>query len=229
MGERNTSSRAIFFPTRSIIQHMRITKSGVLLLVLLGLTHAAVGILAVLNSSPEADPLGVLVRLSALLGFLALATATAMTPFLTTIPRLFGRAFITVHHYFAAFGTVMVTLHPVAFAVRLLDPTVFIPVTDSWEGFWAAAGRPSLILIYIAITAALLRTRWSRWRHAHALMYAALVLAIVHANLIGSDLGGPAIWLILHLAFAAAVVALLLNTRRRWKQKGRKPGPPAPA
>jgi DMSO/TMAO reductase YedYZ heme-binding membrane subunit len=163
------------------------------------------------------------VRLFALNGFVALAIAASMSPFLREIRQIFGRPFIYVHHVFAAFGLISILLHPVAAAVTAGSLSVFIPVFSSIPAFLALGGRVAFYLILIALTAAVLRNRYpSVWRSFHMLMYAALALGIVHATLIGTDLANPGIRAVLYALFVAVMAALLLKRRQRYlKSAGR--------
>jgi DMSO/TMAO reductase YedYZ heme-binding membrane subunit len=82
----------------------------------------------------------------------------------------------------------MVTLHPVIFAISKMDISVFIPDFSSWISFWELAGRPALILIYVATIAAILRKRIQKyWRVFHVLNYIALLFVYIHGVLIGTD------------------------------------------
>jgi len=162
-------------------------------------------------------PLTLAVRLFALNGFVALAIAACMSPFLREIRQIFGRPFIYVHHFFAAFGLTAILLHPVAAAVRAGSLSVFIPVLSSLQAFLALGGRVAFYLILVAVAAAVLRNRYPAvWRPVHMLMYAALALGIVHATLIGSDLVNPAVRGIIYVLFIAVMAALLLKRRQRY-------------
>lgn len=163
------------------------------------------------------EPLSFLVRLLALNGYLALAVAASMSPFLREIRAAFGKPFLTVHHTLAAFGLAVLLLHPLSYALQVGDPTVFIPSFASWGVFWAYAGRPALYLILVAALAAALRQRIpDYWRPVHMLMYAALVMGLVHALRIGTDTTGPVVRAVLGGAFALAMGAFVV---KRWQRR----------
>jgi DMSO/TMAO reductase YedYZ heme-binding membrane subunit len=172
-----------------------------------------------------ADPLTRLVRTAALLGLLALGLAALTTPFLARIRKTFGRPFLTVHHLFAAGGLVLVTLHPVLYAVQVADITVFLPAFSSVSLFLALGGRFALILLYLAAATVLLRRSIPKyWRIVHGLMYPALLLGVVHGNLIGTDFAHPFIFFVYNILFVA-VVAVFVT--KRWQRGGKKrPRPP---
>lgn len=177
---------------------------------------------AVVLAAPYEDPFNVIVRLTALWGFLALAIATLLTPFLREIMQVFGRPFLAVHHAFAAVGLLLPTLHPVTLFIASMNPAIFIPVFSPWGRFWALAGRPALYLLYIAFAAVLLRKYIPKyWRWVHGLMYVALLFAIVHGNLIGTDFENPVIWVLFNTLFALTVAAFVL---KRWQRMQKKSG-----
>jgi DMSO/TMAO reductase YedYZ heme-binding membrane subunit len=196
-------------------------KEGYLLT--LGILVLVIIVSVVAFSIPYDDPLSLVVRLFALYGFLFLSIATIMTPFLKEVTRLFGKPFIKVHHVFATLGLASATLHPVAFSIQVQNILVFLPSFASWYAFWSLAGRPALIIIYIALIAVLIRRKIQNyWRPVHALMYIVLFFGIVHANLIGTDFQNIGILIIFNLLFAAAIVAFILKRLQQYQLKKRR-------
>ena len=168
------------------------------------------------------EPLELLVRLCALYGVAMLAIATIMTPFLKEFTHFFGKSFLRIHHIFAIFGIIFVTLHPTIFALRVGSLAVFIPRFDTWEIFWRLAGRPALYILYIAVVAALLRGMAAKyWRPFHALMYVVLFFAIVHGNLIGTDFQNLGIWIIFNILFVVAILGFILKRYRNYQLRKR--------
>ncbi|MHA2406703.1 MAG: hypothetical protein ACXADB_03380 [Candidatus Hermodarchaeia archaeon] len=168
------------------------------------------------------NPLYFAIRLCALYGFMALAIATALTPFLKEVTLAFGRPFIRVHHLFAIFGIVFATLHPIFFAIQSMNLAVFIPRFDDWYTFWSLAGRLALYIIYIAATAGLLRVLVPRyWRYFHWLMYLVLLFVIVHGNLIGQDFQNLGILIIMNVLFVIAIGAFFLKRYQTYQRKKR--------
>lgn len=163
--------------------------------------------------------LGLAIRLVALNGVLALSVAAAMTPFLAGIRTVFGRPFLTVHHLFAVVGLGAVFLHPTLVTFRVGDLAVLIPSFASWTVFWTYGGRIALVLIPVALVAVLLRKRYpASWRPFHMLMYATLLLVVVHANLIGTDLSDPVVWIVVNGAFVVVIGAFVVKRWRRRKK-----------
>lgn len=175
-------------------------------------------ILAFLTS--YTNPLEFVVRLSALYGYLSLSVATMLTPFLREVSDVFGTPFIKMHHVFAALGTAFATVHPVAFAVRVMSVAVFLPSFESWYSFWALAGRPAFIIMYVALVGVVLRKSILRyWRVIHAFMYIVLFFGIVHANLIGTDFQNVIIIIVFNSLFAASMIAFALKRVQRYRMR----------
>ncbi len=203
-----------------MVKSMGITREGWIFLLVVFLVYILVTVLAPLTS--YSDPLDLAIRLCALYGFVSLAFATTMTPFLKEITQAFGRPFIRIHHVLAIFGIIFVTLHPVFFAISQSDLTVFIPRFDSWQVFWELAGRPALYILYIATIAALLRAMIGRyWRYFHWLMYIVLSFVIAHGNLIGTDFQNWGIRVILNTLFIVAISAFFLKRYQTYQRKRR--------
>jgi predicted ferric reductase len=197
---------------------MMIKRNGWLFLLGVGILFIVVTVLAPLTS--YSDPLYLAVRLCALNGFVALAIATAMTPFLKEITQAFGRSFLRIHHIFAILGLVFATLHPVFYAVLQADILVFVPQFGNWQVFWELAGRPALYILYLATIVAVLRTMLQKyWRYVHALMYLVLVFVIVHANLIGTDFQNPILLVIMNALFVLTIFTFALKRYQYYQRK----------
>ncbi len=192
---------------------MPIAKRGYVFLIMLSGLYGLVTALVLL--SPWDSFITLFVRLFALYGYIALTVATALTPFLRSILRVFGHSFLRIHHVFSIFGLIFVTMHPISLAIREVNILVFLPSFASWFDFWSLAGRPALIIIYIAVVAALLRRKILRyWRVLHALMYVVMFFGIVHANLSGSDFNTLGIQLIFNALFVTSLGALVFKRFR---------------
>jgi DMSO/TMAO reductase YedYZ heme-binding membrane subunit len=198
---------------------MAIKKQGYLLI------GAIVALFAVSTQqvfSEPADSAGLLVRLFALYGYMMLAVTAAMTPFLVGIARAFGKPFLKIHHALAIFGIIFATLHPVVLAIRISNIAIFLPSFESWERFWSLAGRPALIIFYVALVAAILRrTMLKQWRLFHGLMYVVLLFGIVHANLSGTDFQNIGVKTLFNLLFLMAVSAFPLKRARNYAVRKR--------
>ncbi len=183
----------------------------------------AISILAF--SMGSSNLLTLTIQLFALNGYLALSIAAIMTPFLKEITLFFKKPFTKIHHYFAAAGLLLITLHPISVFIQRLDPTVFLPNFESPYLFFFFGGIIALPLIYVAFAAALARKKIvSYWRPFHMLMYVALLIGLVHANLQGTNFQNLTIQIIYDTLFAAVVAAFVLKRYQfyRIKQRVRK-------
>ncbi|MDD1647366.1 MAG: hypothetical protein LUQ03_05765, partial [Methanomicrobiales archaeon] len=167
------------------------------------------------------DPWSVTIRLAALTGLLTLQLAAMMSPFLREIRKLLGAPFLAVHHRAALAGLILITLHPVSLALRLGRADLFIPVIRSLDAFLMNGGRAALILVYAGVLAAVFQGWLGKgWRPVHALLYIAILLGTVHANLMGSDLSDPVLFIIVNGMTLLVVAAFLA---KRWQRHSAAP------
>jgi predicted ferric reductase len=193
-------------------------EGAVFLLVVLAL--AVIIALLFLSSAGEEELAHLTVRFFGLYGYLFLSVATLTTPFLREVTQAFGKPFLKVHHSFSILGIVFITLHPVFNAIERLSLSVFVPRFDSWNTFWLLAGRPAFIILYVAVLAAVLRTKAPKyWRAFHALMYVVLLFGIVHANLIGDDFQNLGIMVIFDALFLASLASFALKRYRNYSRR----------
>ncbi|MFX1388249.1 MAG: hypothetical protein ACFE9M_13605 [Promethearchaeota archaeon] len=172
--------------------------------------------------TPFIDGFNFVIRFGAIFGFTSMFIATMMTPFVVQLYKIFGKPFIKIHHIYSITGLILITIHPVAFAIFKLDITVFVPDFSSWYGFWSLGGRLALILIYLAVIGVLLRkTIKKNWRIIHILNYVALFLAYIHGVLIGSDFQNMGILIIftimIILSFSVLIYKRYLSFKRKKK------------
>jgi predicted ferric reductase len=168
------------------------------------------------------DPLTLTIRLLALNGYIAISIAVIMTPFLKQITLFFKTPFTKVHHYFAVAGLLLITMHPIAVFIQFFSPAVFVPYFTSLFAFFFYGGVIALTLIYVAFGAVLLRRKIAvYWRWLHALMYAALFIGVVHANLRGIDFQSIYIKIVYDGLFAAALLAFGLKRWQFYRLKSR--------
>ena len=84
-------------------------------------------VLILFLQTPISDPYDFFIRLGALFGFTAMFIATTMSPFMIQLYKIFGKPFVKQHHLYSIFGLIMITLHPVVFAIFKMNITVFVP------------------------------------------------------------------------------------------------------
>ncbi|MCW4004681.1 MAG: hypothetical protein NWE95_12300 [Candidatus Bathyarchaeota archaeon] len=189
---------------------------------LIVLFAVAISLLAV--NTVYRNPFNLSVRLFGINGFIALSIATIITAFLKEITIYLKKPFLKVHHYLAAAGLVLITLHPIMLAIQFLNPAVFLPNLQTLYLFLFYGGRQALIIIYIAIAAVLLRRKIAAyWRWFHALMYVALFFGIIHANLSGTDfILNPIVMVALNVLFGATIFAFAIKRWQFYRVKKRK-------
>ena len=172
--------------------------------------------------NPSDSILFTIIRLGGIVGLLSLGLSVIIIPYAAQLYKLFGKPFLKIHHLFAALGIILLTLHPIALLIITLNPLIFVPAIDSFISFWALAGRPALILIYIRVFAALLRNKLENsWRKIHWLLYIAYIFGYIHGILIGTDFKNPFI-LIMFTIFTILIAITFIIKRmqmRKMKQK----------
>jgi hypothetical protein len=191
---------------------------------------SAVAISVVAYATSPSDPFTLFIRLLALNGYIAVAVAAIMDPFIKELTLFLKKPFLKIHHYFAAAGLVLITLHPILVATQIMNLAILLPNVQSVYLFFVFGGSVALIAIYVAFVGVLLRRKIvAYWRYIHMLMYLALLFGVVHANLLGQDLmGNIAIRLIYNALFATVLFAFILKRwqfhqiRQRMKEFARK-------
>lgn len=170
--------------------------------------------------TPISDGFNFFIRLGALFGFTAMFLATTMTPFMVQLYKIFGKPFIKLHHTYSIFGLIMITIHPVAFAISSMNIAVFIPVFYPWIDFWNLAGRPALYLIYIAVLMAIFRKKVPKyWRGFHILNYIALFFAYIHGFLIGTDFDNLGILILFTVMIIISLASFGLKRYQTYQRK----------
>ncbi len=107
-------------------------KEGYVFLASIGSIYIAIIILFFLNLG---SGIRIPIRLFALLGLSSMFIASMITPFQKELYKIFKVPFVKIHHYLTIFGLIVITLHPVLFAIEKAIATtaregarVFLPV-----------------------------------------------------------------------------------------------------
>lgn len=184
------------------------------LLVLIGfLSLVLVAVLLVLQ--PPFTPLDGVIRGAALLGYLAVFLAALSSVLMREMVRFFGYPFVKIHHVFSVTALILISLHPLAFVVKIDNPAALLPRFDSLQVFLELGGRPAWYLIAAASLAAVVRRSLRQsWRSIHFLNYLGFLLATPHAILIGTDFQ-PLFMKVLAAGMGIAVVVIFILKRRR--------------
>lgn len=157
-------------------------------------------------------PLYRLVRSAAMLGYVAFFLTIVSSEYSRELRQVFGQSFLKVHHGLAATAWLLILSHPVAYALMVKDPGVFVPVWSPLRAFLMWAGRPALYLLGLGTLAGFLRKGVKRyWKYVHKLNYVAFWLVFVHSWSIGSDLRTT---LLRGVWAAMAVVVLVVGLRK---------------
>jgi DMSO/TMAO reductase YedYZ heme-binding membrane subunit len=158
------------------------------------------------------------IRVTGLIGFASLFISVIMSNFFEEY-REKNKKNLFSHHLFSIIGIVLITLHPVIFAINKADMSVFLPKFDSWNVFWELAGRPSLILLYVGFVSGFLFKIYKRsWRALHMIVYISLFFGLIHGILIGTDFQNPYIAFIFVILFLI-MIYILIDKRLKPKPK----------
>jgi predicted ferric reductase len=201
---------------------MNIKKKGYYLIVLVALLF--IWVISLFFLTPIKSVSDFFTRFAVLLGYTCLFLATLMTPFMKQLYQLYGKPFIKIHHYFSISGIILITIHPISFAIEVGSIAVFIPRFDSWIVFWELAGRPALYIIYVAVLAVILRKQLSQkvWRILHGLNYVALIFGYIHGVLIGTDFKNLGILITFTIMIILTFAVLIYKRYLKYKVKRRK-------
>lgn len=175
-------------------------------------------VFAVIMNTHPSDLLNTGLRFCGLFGFLSLSLGAIMNLLKKEIKVILGQPFINVHHIFVLTGLVLITIHPVLFALSIRDFSVFIPDTSSILSFLTNGGRVAIILIYVGFLAAVFRSALKgRWVQIHRIVYLALILGIIHANLLGEDLPEPIIRIVYNAIAGVVILTGIIKMRKRYR------------
>jgi len=163
---------------------------------------------------PDA-PLHMALRLTGLLGYVALFLATLLAEYVRQVPKIFDRPFLKMHHFLAIAGLALIVAHPLSLALLAGDPAVFVPTLGNVRIALQNGGRIAIYLFLLAALAAWQSRRIGFWRTVHFLNYAALILAAVHGLMIGEDLQGTILTVLWPLM---ALVAVGVFVHKRMKR-----------
>jgi len=182
----------------------------------------AVALVAILLAVSASGSL-IFIRAAGLLGYIGLFLAILSSAYLRQLVRLFGRSFLKIHHIISIAGLVLISLHPIGWAIMQRSVTSVLPRFGSWATFWMWAGPPAYDLILIAVVTSFLRRQVKPWRTLHILNYVAFVMGSVHALLLGSDTRYLLVRIIIGLMLLAVVAVFIkrhvVNTKKPAKSR----------
>jgi DMSO/TMAO reductase YedYZ heme-binding membrane subunit len=159
-------------------------------------------------------------KICALSGFLSLSCAVLMNLNKPYLQQILGKPFLPVHHLFAFGGFILITLHPLLFVLMNPDLTIIFPDTASPVFFPLLWGKVAILVVYLVLIAALLRNSLkSHWKFIHRFIYPALLIAYIHASVIGSNFSHPAIWIIYTILIVLIIITGVIRMNRRRKKR----------
>ncbi len=163
---------------------------------------------------------GFALRFTGLWGFIFMALAAIMIPYLRGIKKNFGISFIRMHYILSYFGLAFTFIHSILPAIQRADITAILPDFSSWSGFWRlGAGEVAFLLMIIAAIGIFLKPKIRPWRVIHGLMYPMLLLSLVHATVVGSTMESMLVLTIFYVLFALVILAFILKRIRQQKLK----------
>lgn len=194
---------------------MTFTRTGQAVLILILAVFGGVSYVAIFQY-PGEDPVLIFARLFALNGFVALCLGAILTSFIREARAHLGKPFLSLHHTFAAVGLASIILHPLTLAVLFASPFMFVPVVSSPLSFAANGGRTALPLILVAVAAVLIRAKIPKyWRWIHGLIYPAILIGLIHGNLVGNNFSQPFVFFVCNILGILALAAFPFRLYRR--------------
>jgi DMSO/TMAO reductase YedYZ heme-binding membrane subunit len=170
---------------------------------------------------PGGAPLYNALRVAAMAGFALIYVAILSSLFLRELVHALGQPFIKVHHVLSIVALVLVTLHPLGWAVYNQSASVLLPVFSSWAGLVRKLGPIIWLLLTFGLGSALARRKVKPWRIVHWLNYVAFWLAAVHAWMLGSNAQSLGMRIAIVL-MAASVVGAFVWKRLKMRKKPAK-------
>ncbi len=159
-------------------------------------------------------------RFTGLWGFVFMAIAAIMVPYLKGIKTHFGLTSIKVHYIFSYLGLGLTFIHSILPAISRADIKALLPDFSSWSDFWSlGGGEIAFMLMVIAFAGILLKPKFKSWRIIHCLMYPMLLLSLVHATMVGTSFKSIFILIACYGLFALVVLAFVLKRIRLYSVK----------
>ncbi len=156
-------------------------------------------------------PLQMIDRASGIYALFFIFLAIVSSEYMKQMKKIFGKGFMSIHHFSARIGVLLMLIHPIAFALEERNINVFLPVFYPLKDFLELAGRPAFYLILIAVMAAVYRKKIIRkWKKIHYLNYPAFLMVFVHSWLIGTDLRSE-IMQVIWIAMLLVVIGVFVH------------------
>lgn len=171
---------------------------------------------------PISAPLAGVIRVGALLGYLAIFLTSLASAYMRELTRYFGRTFITLHHAVSIVALAALATHATAAVWRSGTLSAFLPSFASWQSFLSLGGRPAIWLFALTALTALFRRKLRQaWRPIHWLNYVAFLLGTVHGQWIGQSFRHLAVRIVSG-AMALALIAVFATKRVQRARRRRR-------
>ena len=170
-----------------------------------------------------AVPIDGVIRVGALLGYLAVFLAALSSNYMRELTKFFGRPFPKVHHVVTVTALLALAVHATSVAWRAGTPAVFVPEVSSILSFFSLGGSPAFWLIAVTSLTALLRASIGKsWKTIHWLNYVAFLLGTVHAQLIGPNIQHLGVRIVSGAMAAGLIVVFVLKRLQEQKRRRKK-------
>ena len=167
-------------------------------------------------------PLTGVIRVGALLGYIAVFLTSLASNYMRELTRYFGRTFIKLHHGASIVALASLMTHASAAALRSGTLRTFLPRFSSIQAFLSLGGRMAIWLFALTALTALFRRKLRKaWRPIHWLNYVAFLLGTVHGQMIGQSFQHLAVRIV-SAAMALALIAVFVNKRVQRARRARR-------
>lgn len=184
--------------------------NGILIVIVVATLLLVAGTIAL---APISTPMIGVIRVGALLGYLAVFLTSLASNYMRELTRYFGRTFIQLHHAVSIIALASLVTHASAAAWRSGTLRTFLPRFDSLQTFLSLGGRLAIWLFALTTITALFRRKLQdAWRPIHWLNYVAFLLGTVHAQLIGQSFQHLAVRIVSG-AMALALIGVFVTKR----------------
>jgi methionine sulfoxide reductase heme-binding subunit len=189
--------------------------------VLVDVVVAALAALRVLVPPSGGATLYIGLRIAALTGFVLVYLSILSSLFLRELVKALGQPFVKLHHFLSVAALVLVTLHPLGWAVYSGSARAILPSFASVATM--QTGPLIWLLLVFALAAALLRKKLTKWRIVHWLTYLAFLGASFHAWIWGSNTQSLGMRIVIALMAASVVGAFIWKRLKMRKKPARSP------
>ena len=195
-------------------------KHNAILIAIVVVTVVLVLVTALLN--PIGTPIAGVIRVGALLGYVAVFLTSLASNYMRELTRYFGRTFITLHHAASITALASLAAHASAVAWRSGALRTFLPRFDSLQIFLSLGGRMAIWLFALTALTALFRRKLRKaWRPIHWLNYVAFLLGTIHGQMIGQSFQYLGVRVV-SAAMALALIVIFVNKRVQRARRRRR-------